>query len=168
MWQDPPPDTGHVGDMKIVILGLAVWTGALAGCAGKKSTPPPEPPPSTEAATPAPPVLSGTVDEQTVTRTATVEQVDQKTRHVTLRRPDRTTFTIVVGSEVHNLPQLKRGDMVRVTYRESIAYEVKKADGAQPGVATKTEVTRSPRGQKPGGTVTDTVSVRTTRRCAPR
>jgi len=103
-----------------------------------------------------------------VTRTATVEQVDQKTRHVTLRRPDRTTFTIVVGSEVHNLPQLKRGDMVRVTYRESIAYEVKKADGAQPGVATKTEVTRSPRGQKPGGTVTDTVSVRTTRRCAPR
>src|SRR5205823_10246444 len=98
------------------------------------------------------PVVSGTVDEQTVTKTATVQKVDQKTRHVTLRRPDGTKFTIVVGPEVHNLRQVKKGDVVSVTYRESIAYEVKKSDQAHPGVARSTELTRAPLGGKPRGT----------------
>ena len=148
--------------MKILTLGLALWAGALAGCSAKKPAPVPQPPLAARAATPAPPVLSGTLDEQTVTRTATVQKIDQKTRHVTLRRPDGTKFTIVVDPEVHNLPQVKRGDVVRVTYRESIAYEVKKSDQARPGVARTTDVTRAPLGEKPGGTVTNTVSVRMT------
>jgi len=128
--------------MKVLTLGLAVWAGALAGCAAKKPTPPPEPPPAAQAATPPSPVLSGTLDEQTVTKTATVQKIDQKTRHVTLRRPDGTKFTIVVDPEVHNLPQVKKGDVVRVTYRESIAYEVKKSDQAHP--ATGSASRRSP------------------------
>ena len=106
--------------------------------------------------------VSGVYDEQQITKTATVQKIDQKTRHVTLRRPDGTKFTTVVGSQVHNLPQVKKGDVVRVTYRESIAYEVKKADHAHPGVARSTAVTRAPLGEKPGGTVTDTLSVRMT------
>jgi len=148
--------------MKILTLGLALWAGALAGCSAKKPASVPEPPPAARAATAAPPVPSGTLDEQTVTRTATVQKIDQKTRHVTLRRPDGTKFTIVVDPEVHNLPQVKKGDVVRVTYRESIAYEVKKSDQARPGVARTTDVTRAPLGEKPGGTVTNTVSVRMT------
>ena len=148
--------------MKILTLGLAVWAVALAGCASKKPAPPPEPPAVAQAATAPSPVLSGTVDEQTVTKTATVQKVDQKTRHVTLRRPDGTKFTIVVGPEVHNLRQVKKGDVVSVTYRESIAYEVEKSDQAHPGVARSTELTRAPLGERPGGTVTDTVSVRMT------
>jgi len=148
--------------MKVLTLGLAVWAGALAGCAAKKPTPPPEPPPAAQAATPPSPVLSGTLDEQTVNKTATVQKIDQKTRHVTLRRPDGTKFTIVVDPEVHNLPQVKKGDVVRVTYRESIAYEVKKSDQAHPGVTRTTAVTRAPLGEKPGGSVTDTLSVRMT------
>jgi hypothetical protein len=106
--------------------------------------------------------MSGTLGEQTVTATATVQTIDPKTRHVTLKRPDGTSFTMVVGPEVHNLPQVKKGDVVRVTYRESIAYEVKKADQAQPGIARTTDVTRASPGAKPGGTVTDTVTVRMT------
>jgi hypothetical protein len=149
-------------EMKVLTLGFAVWAGALAGCAAQKPTPPPETPPPARAASPAPPVLSGTLDEQTVTRTATVQKIDQKTRHVTLRRPDGTKFTIVVGPEVHNLPQVKKGDTVQVTYRESIAYEVRKSDQAKPGVARSTDVTRAPLGEKPAGSVTDTVSVRMT------
>ena len=141
--------------MKILLFVVAVCTGALVACSAKKST-------GVQAATPHPGVVSGTLGEQTLTATATVQSVDQKTRHVALRRSDGTSFTIVVGPEVRNLPQLKKGDQVRVTYRESIAYEVKKADQTQPGVGRKTDVTRAPAGAKPGGTVTDTVSVRMT------
>src|SRR5207244_1363706 len=129
--------------MKILTLGLAVWAVALAGCAAKKPAPPPEPPAVAQAATAPSPVLSGTVDEQTVTKTATVQKVDQKTRHVTLRRPDGTKFTIVVGPEVHNTPQVKKGDVVKakdpskldavavgdlvdITYTEALAIAVAK------------------------------------------
>lgn len=147
--------------MRLLVVGMVVWAGTLAGCAAKKAAPPPEPP-AARAAGPASPVLAGTLGEETVTRTATVQKVDQKTRHVTLRREDGTTFKIVVGPEVHNLPQVKKGDLVTVTYRQSIAYEVNRADQAKPGVARRTDVTRAPLGQKPGGTVTDTVSVRMT------
>jgi len=145
--------------MKLLTLGVVVSLGALAGCASNN----PSPPPATErpAARPAP-VTSGTVDEQTVTRTATVTKVDMKTRHVTLKRPDGSKFTIVVGPEVQNLKQVKKGDEVTVTYREAIAYEVHRAGHAEPGVGASTDVTRSQPGQKPGGSVTDTVSVRMT------
>ena len=39
---------------------------------------------------------------------------------------------------------------------------MKKSDQAHPGVARSTELTRAPLGERPGGTVTDTVSVRMT------
>jgi Cu/Ag efflux protein CusF len=110
--------------MKLLIIDLAVWAGPLAGCAAKKPTPPPEPAPVVLAATPPRPVLSGKLDEQTVVATATVRKVDQKTRHVTLKRPQGTTFTIVAGPEVHNLRQVRRGDEVRIEYRRSIACAV--------------------------------------------
>ena len=148
--------------MKLFAVGLAASIAALAGCAAKKPTPAPEPPVTTQPVTPPRPVLSGTVGEQTVTRTATVQSIDQKTRHVTLRRPDGTKFTIVVDPDVHNLAQVKKGDMVSVTYRESVAYEVKKSGQAGPGVARTTDLTRAAPGEKPGGTVTDTVTVRMT------
>lgn len=85
-----------------------------------------------------------------------------KTRHVTLKDADGKTSVIVAGHEVRNLAQVKKGDVVRITYHESIAYQVKKPGAAQPGVATSTDVSRSPLGEKPAGSVTDTVTVRAT------
>ena len=94
--------------------------------------------------------------------TATVEKIDQKTRHVTLKRPDGSKFTIVAGPEVRNLAQVKKGDVVKLEYKQSVAYEVNKAGSAKPGVSATTDVTRAEVGAKPGGTVTDTVTVRMT------
>src|SRR5262249_19362482 len=82
--------------------------------------------------------------------------------HVTLKGEDGKTETIHVGPEVHNLPQVKKGDVVRITYHQSIAYQVSKAGTAKPGASASTDVTRSSPGEKPGGSVTDKVTVRAT------
>jgi hypothetical protein len=145
-------------DMKHRNIAITVCAGLLAGCA-TKSSPPREPAPAARVA-PAPP--SGTIGEDTVTETATVEKINQKTRHVTLKGSDGKTITIVAGPDVRNLAQVKRGDVVRLTYRESLAYQVQKAGAGKPGVAASTNVTRAQPGEKPGGSVTDTVTVRMT------
>jgi hypothetical protein len=148
--------------MKLLTIGFAVWAGTLAGCAAKKPPPPPEPAPAALAPTPPPALPSGKLDEQTVVATATVQKVDLKTRHVTVKRPDGTTFVIVAGPDVRNLEQVKKGDVVRIEYRLSVAYAVKKAGQAGPGVTMSSDVTRARPGEKPGGSLTDTVTVRMT------
>jgi hypothetical protein len=149
--------------MKLRMIGIVVCVGALAGCSSEKK-PSPVPPatvPPPRASAPSAPV-SGTVGEQTVTANATVQKVDMKTRHVTLKDSDGKTLTIVAGPEVRNLAQVKKGDVVRITYKESMAYQVNKPGMAQPGAGVATDVSRAPLGAKPGGTVANTVTVRVT------
>jgi hypothetical protein len=149
--------------MTLKTIGIVLCAGMLASCTEKKPVRPAEPAPSPRAAvTPPPAPPSGTVGENTVTGTATVVRIDQKTRHVTLKGEDGKMVTIVAGPEVRNLAQVKKGDIVRVTYHESLAYRVRKAGTAKPGAGASTEVTRAPLGEKPGATVTDTVTVRST------
>ena len=146
--------------MKLGRICIAVCASALAGCAAKTPAPPPAPAsvPPPKAAQP----LSGNVGEETLTATATVQKVNLKNRHVTLKGSDGKTFTIVAGDEVRNLKQVKKGDVVRVTYHESVAYQVNKAGTAKPGVSESTDVSRAKLGDKPGASVTNTVSVRMT------
>jgi hypothetical protein len=55
---------------------------------------------------------------------ATVVAVDQATRMVTLKGPDGKTFEVQAGSAVQRLDQVKPGDVVSVTYTESLAFQV--------------------------------------------
>ncbi len=78
------------------------------------------------AALPAANVLAAAADqsaqrESVIETSATVESVDQQTREVLLRAPDGRTLAVMAGPEVRNLPELKAGDTVRVTYYESVA-----------------------------------------------
>ena len=150
--------------MTLRTIGIVLCAGALAGCAAKKSTPPPEPAPPPRAAVKPPPApVAGSIGEDTVTGTATVQRINLKTRHVTLKGADGKTVTIVAGPEVRNLAQVKKGDVVRITYHESMAYKVEKpGKGGSPGVSTSTDVSRAQLGEKPGGSVTSTVTVRVT------
>lgn len=142
-------------------IGIMILAAALPACAPKKTAPRPEPASPYRAATPpAPP--AGKIGEETVSATATVQHVDMKTRHVTLQGADGKKLTIVAGPEVRNLAQVKKGDVVRITYRESIAYQVRKPGEAKPGVGASTDVSRAALGEKPAGSVTDTVTVRVT------
>lgn len=78
---------------------------------------------------------------------AIVEAVDMKTRMVTLKNPEGQTFAIRAGEEVVNLPQVKPGDRVDVTYAETLSVRM-----AEPG-ETKNEITgiigRAEPGEKP-------------------
>jgi len=101
--------------------------------------------------------------EETVTAMATVQAIDLKNRLVTLMDEEGNTFDILVGEQARNLPQVKVGDVVEVTYYESVAVKVYKP-GEVPSVSGDTSmVAAAKKGEKPGGlaikqaTVTATV-----------
>lgn len=98
-------------------------------------------------------------ESRTETATAVVQAVDLQTRRVTLMGEDGRAFSFVAGEEVRNLPQVQVGDTVKVTYTESLAIEVKRADGSVPSVSDKAEASRAEPGQKPGGTLSNAVTV---------
>lgn len=132
---------------RIRILALVTLI-AAAGCADKA---PPGPPPS------------GVIQEGMVSATATVKKVDQKSRVVTLTMPDGSTKTVKAGPEVRNLPQVKAGDLVTLTYIGSLAYKVMRpGSGATPGVTVDEDALRAEPGEKPGAAAARVVTVTTT------
>ncbi len=64
--------------------------------------------------------------ERTTHITATVEAIDLETRVVTLKGPKGDLFDFTAGEQVKNLPQVKVGDLVDITYYESVAVKVYK------------------------------------------
>ena len=130
---------------------------AFAGCA-KKVEPPPDP------------VVTSDVEEepgkiraeQAVTVSATVVDVDQKSRVVTLLGPDNEEIVFRAGDEVRNLPQVKKGDLVNATYYESLAIDVKKKGTATPGVVVGEDAARAKVGERPGAVAAESVRVTAT------
>jgi hypothetical protein len=135
-----------------VVLLLA--SGVTACCGSSQQKPPP---PATtnapaeglvETAAAAEPVRGqmGAV----VTAQAKVTAVDLEMRRVKVMAADGTTSTIVCGDSVRNLPQVKVGDTVTVSYHESIAWEVKKPGEADTGtVEVAAGAGRAKEGQMP-------------------
>ncbi len=87
--------------------------------------------------------------ENLVQRTATVESIDQASRLVTLRGEEGNAFTLLVSEEVRNLPQVKTGDRVTVSFFEAIAAEVKKAGEGAEGVQADISTVRAEPGERP-------------------
>ncbi len=139
--------------IQVAMTAAMCITLGIAGCAAKESAPAPA------AAAPLP---SGTVGENLTTATATVKTIDQKTRMVTLQRPDGSLIKFRAGDEVRNLPQVKKGDTVTVSYYESLAYEVMRAGTGTPGAAVAEELGRAKPGEKPGGAGARVTTVTTT------
>ena len=84
--------------------------------------------------------------------TVRVEAVDQKNRIVTLKGSSGNVYSLPVGNEVRNLPQLKVGDLVDIDHYEAVAVDVKKTD-ALPSVTVTTDTARAKQGEKPAGAV---------------
>ncbi len=55
---------------------------------------------------------------------ATVVGIDQATRMVELQGPEGKVFAVQAGDAVKHLDQVKVGDIVAVTYTESLAFQV--------------------------------------------
>jgi Cu/Ag efflux protein CusF len=142
--------------MKTAYLALAVVCLAAAPGLAQQSTKPPS--------TSAPPAAhdhpaAGAVASTTVR--ATVEAVDLKTREVTLRREDGEIVTLAVSEEARNLPQLQKGDIVTASYQVGLVVALG-PPGKEPVRVDDTQATRTAAGQKPGGSIQQTVAVTAT------
>ena len=100
---------------------------------------------------------------ETTTVTATVVNVDQQSRFVTLRGPKGNEITVEAGPDVRNLAQLKAGDQITVRYQQALAVELLPANsGDQPGVVVQDDASRADKGQKPGGSAERAVTLTAT------
>ena len=129
-------------------IGLAVIAVCVAGSMSLGS------PASAETAAP----VSGVVTALSVELTATVVEIDHKTRTITLKAADGRTESFVVGEEAKNLDQVQKGDVVVVTYAEALAYEVKTGGTTS---STTVAATAQP-GEKPAGVVARETTVTVT------
>ncbi len=134
--------------LAVILFGVSVGMNAMAGeyvssektAAGKPSV----------------------TKEEMVTAMATVKAIDLKNRLVTLEDEEGNTFDVLVGEEARNLPQLKVGDIVEATYRESVAVKVYKP-GEVPSITGGTSmVTGAKKGEKPGGLAVQQATVTAT------
>lgn len=133
---------------EFVLMVLCVMSVAVSGCCkhncqGKK-----------DACLP-----SNAMDEVTSV-TATVAEIDYDARRATLKMPDGRMLPVTVGEDAYNFDQVKAGDLVDITYAESMAVSLEKASGAEPSVVTSSAMERAPKGQKPEGVAYKTTEVR--------
>lgn len=101
-------------------------------------------------------------DVSLVESTATVESLDYKTRMATLKAANGNTLTFRVSDEVKNLDEVKVGDKVKFQYYESIAWEVKGAGEATPGMTRSEGMKRSDAGDLPAKLEATQTTVTTT------
>jgi len=131
---------------------------AAVALAQQTATPPPAqetaPTPSAQPPAAAP---QGQAVLSTVTVTATVTKINQKTREVTLKDASGKEYSFVAEPDVKNLPQVKVGDLVTATYTEALAYVVKK-EGVLQATTAEGLATAEP-GQKPAGVAASTTTV---------
>ena len=82
-----------------------------------------------------------------VTATATVTKINQKTREVQIKTTDGQVAKFVAGDNVQNLAQVKKGDVITVVYTEALAYEVRKHSTT--GATTAAGAAVANQGEKP-------------------
>jgi len=144
--------------IRMLIAMSAVGLLLTAGCATAPDKPPVKEEKSTVASQPAPtPDLS---TRETITATATVQAIDLQTREVTLKDQKGQVFTVKVSDEVRNLPQVRVGDRVVVTYQQELAVYLTGRAGT--GISTRTDTLSAGRaqpGQLPAGVVRDTARI---------
>ena len=101
--------------------------------------------------------------ESTTYATATVEAIDLDKRIVTLKGPKGNIFDITAGPQVQNLPQVKVGDLVDISYYESIAVKVFKPGEMPTGQSATVAAERLAKpGEKPAGIAGAQVTVTAT------
>lgn len=119
-----------------------VWAGllgvALAGCATHKAE--------------GPETWGGTVVGQ-LEKKAVVQDVDYRTREVTLKDETGEVTTVVAGPLVRNFNQITRGDKVALQYQESVTLLAMEGVEAVPARANSLDVVGAPLGEKPAGVV---------------
>lgn len=82
---------------------------------------------------------------------AIVERVDPVKRTISLKGARGNVVTMEVGESVRNLPQVKVGQRVAVTYAQALALELRKGGPGLRERADRETVTRAAPGERPAG-----------------
>ena len=93
---------------------------------------------------------------------ATVTEVDLPERLVTLKDERGQEIVVEVPDRVKSLDQVKAGDEVIVSYTTAVAWQVRRAGDAAPGVSEQTTFNTEKAGEKPAGTLGRSVTLTTT------
>jgi len=93
---------------------------------------------------------------------ATVEELNQKNREVTLKDEEGNKIKMKVSDEVRNLDQVHKGDKVVAGYYQSAAIMVNKPGETPSENGDKEALIRSAKGEKPGGLAVKTTQVTAT------
>jgi hypothetical protein len=93
---------------------------------------------------------------------ATVAQVDLAERLVTLKGDRGREIVVEVPDAVKSLDQVEAGDELIVSYTTAVAWQVKRAGDAAPGVSEQATFNTEKAGEKPSGTVGRSVTLTTT------
>lgn len=96
---------------------------------------------------------------ETIQLQGKVKSINKKTRKVVVVGPNGNALEFVLGNEARNFDQIKKGDLVTLTYTQALALELRKvaADGVK-RVDSENAV-RSKPGEKPGVAVEHKVHV---------
>ena len=142
--------------MRLKSAGFAIV--ALSGLAACAPAAPP-PPAAPQASLASAPTTVSEVDQEVV---GTVQDVDMESRLLTVRHADGSIEHVYAPAEVTNLPQVKVGDQVVVTYVAAIT-AAKTTDPGTPTAVVDRSVVSAPKGSTPGAasgqTVTTVVTV---------
>lgn len=123
--------------------------GGLAGCSGNGGG-------DVVRATEAPPTVVG---QDLIQTTATVQDINYKTRMVTLRGVQGQTATVKVNDPAIDLTKVKKGDVVDLAYYNALAVNVVGPGEAAPGVTGVSDRARSRPGEAPATGVVDQTTV---------
>lgn len=87
---------------------------------------------------------------QTMIVSAVVEAIDHETRVVTVRKADGEAITFTASDEARNLGQVKVGDALIATYKETVSVVVMANERIEADDATASAMVRSDEGEMPG------------------
>lgn len=144
--------------MKYVNLTLGILATAAVVLTAQDQEPPPANQGAPSKATSAETSRPAKVITELATITATVEDVNKGKRTVTLKSEDGRSDTVVVGKDVKNFDQIKKGDTVKATYYMSAAIEVRKPSEQATRRETQALIGRE-KGEKPGGLAVESTEV---------
>ena len=94
-----------------------------------------------------------------ISSSATVTAINAKQRLVTLKLADGSLADIVAGPAVRNFDQIKVGDQVIASAKDTVTIEVVPAGQAAPNVTGGSAITSAPKGAKPMAVLVDTAMV---------
>ena len=133
--------------MKTYLLALLATAALVAGCASGPKTTDDQP--------------AGR-EQRLVEARAVVTGVDQRRRLLALESDEGGVAVLPVAEEFRDFEKLRVGDPVVVSYTESIAWTVKPADKAAPGVSARETLSNPKPGEAPGGAIEQAITVTAT------